>query len=187
MNNNFYRKYYSIIINRQRNPLPDDVYGEKHHILPKSIYPLFVNNPGNIVRLTPYEHLKAHYYLMKLFQDLGNEIAYQKMLYAVVQMGKRMFCKRMVVTEYDLERSAEIYNEAKGNFARMMSERNKGRKLTEEHRQKISMGMMGHPVSELTRIRMRLAKLGKKRGPMKTRSDKGKKRGPRKTSIQVCN
>lgn len=319
MKENFTAKYYSIIRNRRRNPLPENEYGENHHIFPRSLYPQYANKKENIIRLTAAEHFRCHYYLVKMYEESGDKDAYDKMLRAIACMARLITPD--IIAEEDVYKLSLLYEEIRAKYSearrgkplseetkrklseslkgrsvseetkrkmseakigrgntgkhwhlseetkkkmseakkgrplseetkrkiaearkgkpssrkgchlseetkqkisdtnkgrrsggwhhseesrRKMSEakkkywesvRNqcsegnppKGKSLTEEHRQKISMGMMGHPVSELTRIRMRLAKLGKKRGPMKTRSDKGKKRGPRKTSIQVCN
>lgn len=45
-------EYNSIIEYRKSNPLPDDVYGENHHIVPRSICPLLKDSKDNIVRLS---------------------------------------------------------------------------------------------------------------------------------------
>jgi len=45
------------------------VYGEYHHIKPKSLYPELVKDPDNIVCLTAYEHILAHKYLALWYKD----------------------------------------------------------------------------------------------------------------------
>ena len=180
---NYLMKYYSLINNRLRHPLPENEYGENHHIFPKSLFPKYARQKKNIIRLSASEHLRSHYYLMMVAEELGDRKAYLTMLYTLMQMSGRLIVKGM--SEYELKKAFEIYENAKTRFGAMMSEMHRGKPLTEEHKRRISQGMMGHPVSEETRRKMALAKLGKKRGPMKTRSDKGKKRGPRKTPVAV--
>jgi hypothetical protein len=44
-----------------------DEYFEFHHILPKSIFPLWINRKSNLVLLTPSEHIEAHRLLSKIY------------------------------------------------------------------------------------------------------------------------
>ena len=75
-------KYYEIVNFRLANPLSDDVYVEKHHIKPKSIYPDLKNDQSNIVKLLPEEHYKCHQLLPEIYKEANDEEAYEKMLYA---------------------------------------------------------------------------------------------------------
>jgi hypothetical protein len=43
--------------------LPAVETGHRHHILPRKEFPEFAKDPGNIARLSPTDHLKAHYWL----------------------------------------------------------------------------------------------------------------------------
>lgn len=78
INNNKYSKWYFDIIasikNEPRKRLKrtdvNFIYYERHHILPKSIYPEYANFrkwPGNLVLLTPKEHFICHLLLTKMF------------------------------------------------------------------------------------------------------------------------
>lgn len=51
---------------QQRKNFPDK-YFEFHHILPKSIYPLWVKRESNIVPLTAREHFFCHQLLIKVY------------------------------------------------------------------------------------------------------------------------
>ena len=82
---NYYEKYFEIINYRKMNKLPDEQYGEKHHIKPKSIYPDLKNDPNNIVRLSAYEHCMVHYYLLKYYETVDKQKAY-KMAVAFTNM-----------------------------------------------------------------------------------------------------
>lgn len=59
-------RYYSLII--ASNP-SESQYVERHHILPKSLFPELRNEKWNIVRLSAKDHFLAHYYLFKMLPD----------------------------------------------------------------------------------------------------------------------
>ena len=44
-------------------------YTESHHILPKSLFPQFSNDPDNLIKLTAREHYIAHWMLYKIFPN----------------------------------------------------------------------------------------------------------------------
>ena len=82
-----YQAYCEIIDFRKDNPLPEDQYGENHHIKPKSIYPELKDDKDNIVRLSGAEHFMAHYHLWKYYKDeLKNTEYARKMVYAFNRM-----------------------------------------------------------------------------------------------------
>jgi hypothetical protein len=58
--------YISIIENRKNNPLPLDEYGEKHHIVPRSLGGN--NSKENLVRLTAREHFICHALLAEMYE-----------------------------------------------------------------------------------------------------------------------
>lgn len=55
---NYKRIYSEIILNRVNNPLPEDVYGQKHHILPKSLYPQYEKTKDAMKRPEVYAKIK---------------------------------------------------------------------------------------------------------------------------------
>lgn len=57
-----------------------DEYCEFHHILPKSMFYEFKNNPLNIVRLKYENHKKAHYLLSRIYDNDVMNIAYKMMM-----------------------------------------------------------------------------------------------------------
>lgn len=63
-----YKKIYQDIINRAKNR-PDPPLFEKHHIIPRCLGGL--DNPENLVKLTPEEHYVAHQLLVKIYP--GND------------------------------------------------------------------------------------------------------------------
>jgi len=50
-------------------PAPKDCYTERHHILPKALFPELKNEGWNIVSLTAENHFLAHYYLYLMFPN----------------------------------------------------------------------------------------------------------------------
>lgn len=69
---NYKRIYFNIIRNRLNNPLPKDIYGENHHIIPLSFGG--INCKRNLVRLMAREHYLAHFLLYKIFKQRVNNI-----------------------------------------------------------------------------------------------------------------
>jgi hypothetical protein len=64
LQNKYTNWYYSIINNAQLRILSNDVYTEKHHIIPKSLGGSNLKN--NLVRLTAREHFICHLLLTKI-------------------------------------------------------------------------------------------------------------------------
>lgn len=63
---NYKRIYKNLIKKRRSEPLPYDVYGEKHHIIPVSLGGN--NSKKNLIRLSAREHYIAHLLLFKIFK-----------------------------------------------------------------------------------------------------------------------
>lgn len=64
VNPHYLNRYLHFVLNCTPN-LND--YSEKHHILPKSLFPEFKTNPENLIRLTARQHFIAHWILSKVF------------------------------------------------------------------------------------------------------------------------
>lgn len=80
---NKYTKWYrSITQNRQLNPIPKTEYGERHHIIPKSLGG--TNEASNIVRLKAKEHFICHLLLVKMTEGANKA----KMSYAARCLSK---------------------------------------------------------------------------------------------------
>ncbi len=72
-NESKYTTYYYDIINKAKNrTLSDDIYTEKHHIIPKSLNGN--NTQENLVILTLREHYICHWLLTKMFDHNKNNI-----------------------------------------------------------------------------------------------------------------
>lgn len=114
----------ALISDRKRYKTSDVryVYYENHHILPRSLYPDYVDDKLNKVLLTAQEHFTAHKLLTNIFPG-------QQMSYAYW----RMCCcnrDRCIITAEDYEHG-RLLNSKYPPF--------KGKHFTEESKQKIGM------------------------------------------------
>ena len=109
--------------------LPEDHYTEKHHILPRSLWPEFSDfkeHEWNCSVLTARQHLIAHMFLSKSFGD--------KMWFALRMMMDMKNTKQK--RDYTLgDRNIKIIKE---NFTISISKALKGIKRSDETREKIS-------------------------------------------------
>jgi len=64
--NNFVKDYMEIIKSAKNRKYEVHKY-EKHHILPKSLFPLWTNRKSNLILLTPREHIKCHKLLAYIY------------------------------------------------------------------------------------------------------------------------
>lgn len=118
-----FEKYNNIIRLRQENPLPTEVYAEKHHIVPRSICPLLEKSKQNIVRLTAQEHFLAHYHLYLAYKEELNEPKWaMKMALAFARM------KQQLLLCEDLGAMSALYASMKQEIANAKSQAQIGRK-----------------------------------------------------------
>lgn len=125
-----YRHIYCKIISyakSQNRTKGDGNYYERHHILPKSLFPLWAKRKSNIVLLTAREHFFCHQLLTKIYPG-------DKMFYALHSFISRPNANYKI-TSRDYER-------IKNEFSKRMKNNkpNLGRHWTEEQRRKISEG-----------------------------------------------
>lgn len=122
--------YCSIVLNRRENPLPKEEYGESHHIWPRSFGGS--NEKSNLVRLTPEEHYRCHRLLVDICKGtpLSNKATYAWWAMAWGRKDK-------------LKISEEEYGKLRREFAKLDSKIHKGKKLSEETKQKMSLAHKG--------------------------------------------
>jgi len=145
--NNKYRKWYiKIIQTRLQNPISPDLYSEKHHIAPKSIYENLSKENSNIVRLTAKEHFICHLLLTKFTKDKD----YFKMCKALSKMTHNYYHERKFTSGYYSlakiahSNSMKFNNPSKDPSVKIkLSEKSKGRKHSEETKRKISESNKG--------------------------------------------
>lgn len=150
-------EYFKIIEFRKNNTLSQDVYGENHHILPRSIFPQYIKDKDNIVRLSAEEHFKAHYYLWKFYkEELKDKVNARKMCFA-------FNCMKIVLSKCNnIDEMSKLYAEVREDFAKASSEMMKGKRLSEETRRKISIAGKGRHHTEETKKRISESKKGDK-------------------------
>ena len=141
-NQSKYTYWYYIIINyRRENPLDDSSYGEKHHIIPKSLGG--TNKKENIVKLTAREHYICHRLLVKMTE--GKDKA--KMSYAIRnlinQQNPHQTRQKVSSKIYDL-----IIKDTKksiGNVQRGVNNPYYGKKHTKEIRDRMKVKRANQP------------------------------------------
>jgi hypothetical protein len=125
---NYYKLYNTIIQNSQLKNRKKNcgIYYENHHILPKSLGGN--NESNNLILLTAKEHFICHHLLTKIYPHNSD------LIFAFWAM-----CNQKTG---DVERtykiSPRIYEKAKENFSIVNSKLHKGKKLSIDHKQKIS-------------------------------------------------
>lgn len=110
INEHYYNRYQRFIESRKLRTLSNDVYTEKHHIIPISLGGLDI--PENIIVLSGREHYIAHWILAKAYQE--------SMIYAFWMMNTD---KRMKYSRYSNSYGYEI---AKKMLAKQVSDNMKG-------------------------------------------------------------
>lgn len=148
--NNKYKKWYDSIIKKAQQRKNLTGYSEKHHIIPKSLGGNNLNE--NLIYLTAREHFICHILLTKF---CTGEYKY-KMLYAANMM-------KMVSSNQERYINSRLYETVKKEFGVMHSNRMTGRKLTDEHKAKISKAGKGRVCSKQSIEKGRKARTGLKR------------------------
>ena len=110
---NIYKeRYKKFILSRYDRIIPDGIYTEKHHILPKSLGGS--DDSSNIIILTAREHFIAHWLLWKAYGG--------KMIYAFNMMNKNNEIK-----------SSRVYSSLREDFAAEHSKNMRGVNSRENH------------------------------------------------------
>lgn len=110
-----YRNIYMRIIahaKSQNRSKKDGNYYERHHILPKSLFPAWKTKKSNLVLLTAREHFFCHQLLTKIYPT-------SQMVYALYAFTSRPNCDyKITAKEYERikkQRSIEMSKRMKGN------------------------------------------------------------------------
>jgi hypothetical protein len=114
-----YSKIYDEIINNAKSTnriKSKNLYFENHHIIPKSIYG--TNDKINLVLLTAKEHFVCHHLLTKIYDNAKLKFAFWSMCNQLSGDVNRKY----IVTSI-------TYSNAKQQFAKVNSERHKGKKI----------------------------------------------------------
>lgn len=163
INDNEYTQFINNILNKRGRYISDDVYKEKHHIIPKCMGGS--DDVDNIIELSGQEHFIAH----KLLAD--NNPSNKKLIYAYWRMANQnKFCtpeeyeraKTMFVHKISGE-NHPLYNEHPTlQTRRKLSEAKLGKHLPNSVRQKISQALKNKPRSIQTKQKISQTKTGTK-------------------------
>lgn len=151
---NKYKKWYDSIIEKANTRTIKLTYSENHHIIPRSLGG--TDDLSNIVNLSAREHFICHVLLTKCTTGHYKH----KMLYAANMMSQ-------ISRDYQIRYvpSSRLYEMIKKEFSKMHSNRLTGRKLSDDHKEKISKASKGRIVSEETIQKRAEKNTGKKRTP----------------------
>lgn len=167
-----YKKVYDALMEKRRsNPVPNDEYGERHHIVPRSEGGS--DDSDNLVRLTAREHYIAHLLLAKIYNDF-------KMYSAVTYM-------RCSSPDHkrDFKFNSRLYQKMREELAKRIGEINRGRKASKETKMKLSKShkglrnSLGYKHTDETRKRMSESHRGMKFPESRKRNIAEGRRGSR--------
>lgn len=165
---NKYTEWYNSIIQHARDRVKFDGYGERHHVIPKSLGGS--NDPTNLVLLTAREHFICHLLLVKMTTgDHKRRMANAAWGMATRRNKFQDKHPRITSRTYEFLKS-NLKQSPESNLAR--SKKLKGRKLgpmSDEHKKKLS-----RPKTVEHRKKLSEARLGKSWGY--THSDETKKK-----------
>jgi hypothetical protein len=101
-----YRKVYDDIIrNRLSNPLSEGEYGEKHHIIPKSLGGS--NKKDNVVKLSAREHFICHALLAEMYERDSVEWIKMNLAFKMMNLASKSHDRNRYVNSrlYELKRA----------------------------------------------------------------------------------
>lgn len=129
--NKYYYTYIRIVLNAisEKRTKNDDLYYERHHIFPRSMYPKIKNNLKNIVLLTAREHFICHRLLPKFTNGTDRE----KMIHAICYMCKKF---KKNINKNHVRISSHTYETMRKMFRTAIIKTNSGRKRTDAFKQK---------------------------------------------------
>jgi len=120
-----YQRIHDAIIDRARNRTLQG-YRERHHVIPRCLSG--TDKSANLVELTAREHFVVHKLLVEIYP---NE---PKLVYAYWMMSRNISNSKYI---RDYKVSSRDYDRAKKLFSKVSSIRQKGKKLSDEHKQKL--------------------------------------------------
>ena len=175
-----YLKIYCNLIRKAERRIVLEGYVEEHHVFPKSIY----GNNKRTVRLTAREHYIAHALLEKIFANRYGQMDNRsiKMTYAFSFMN-RYTNQNNYYNSYLYEgcriRHAKANSLVMKKYYEKNPHPNKGKKLTENHKQNISNSLKGRKLSKEHIEKVKISNSGK------THSEEAKEKIRRARANQI--
>lgn len=114
VNRHYYKRYKKLVSYYHDNP-PKNGIVEKHHILPRKLFPEHIKSSWNIIKMPAKAHFIAHYLLAKFTDDKSMWFAFNQM---------RRVGRNSILYEYAREKISEIISDA-----------NSGREKTEKEKE----------------------------------------------------
>jgi hypothetical protein len=133
LQNKYSQCYYNIINRAKSRDLPEEIYTESHHIIPKSLGGS--NDQPNLVILTAREHFICHLLLPKMLTGINK----RKMSFAIWSMLNRDNSKNK--SRYKV--NSHRYESIKKQVAEAISQLHKGKTVSKETREKLSKSCQG--------------------------------------------
>lgn len=137
------KRYMEFVINNKITK-GEDPHGEKHHLFPRALYPQFKREKWNIFYLRAADHIRAHYYLYKALPNNAKVLFALNMMLNRGDKGKNFTFSKIQIDKMfegrDVERE---YAEFRQKVSKIISKTNKGRKRSEEGKQRQSEQMRG--------------------------------------------
>ena len=122
LQNKYTRCYYSIINSAMSRSLPNEIYTERHHVIPRSLGGS--NDPSNLVKLTAREHFICHLLLPKMLTGIDK----RNMTFAIWSMLNRDHSKQKSRHKVN----SHVDQRLKTQIAVAISESNTGRVRSKE-------------------------------------------------------
>lgn len=122
VNDNYLTRYKKLMCKCHSRYIEDDIYTEKHHMLPKSLFPEHSKDDDNIIILTAREHYIAHWMIAKATMN-------NKMWFAFNMM------QRIIPIE---QKNSTLYTYARKYIANAISESNTGRPMSQKNKDAMS-------------------------------------------------
>jgi hypothetical protein len=134
---NYLKVYHQLISKAQHRHMSNDIYIERHHIIPLSLKGEDIDL--NIVSLTAKEHFVAHHLLWKIHRNPPMTKAFMLMCNT-----KRNGVKyKISAKEYQVLK--EEFSKSQSDAVKSRPGNNLGKTLSQEWRDNISKGLMGRP------------------------------------------
>ena len=158
---NYQWHYERLIETRMDRVFPDDVYVEKHHIIPSSMGGM----NGPTVYLTAREHFIAHWLLWRIYRNREMAFAFRCMCFYKnnKMQGKcRVFSSRAYSESKEAVRVLGVSANSKIKQSKAMSGK-KRKPFTTQHKENISRAAKNRAnISDETRKKLSLSHVGKK-------------------------
>jgi hypothetical protein len=132
-----YERHYDLLIERARGRVLENVYVEKHHVVPSCLGGS--DGADNIVNLLPEEHYLAHQLLVKMYPQES------KLYYAALMM---------TVSNERIHRNNKTYSWIRRKVSENRRIRQTGLKHSESSKQLRSAKLKGKPLSDSTKQKL---------------------------------